>query len=83
MANVNMVALGARVPEDLKDGISEYCRERGIKMQFFVIEALREKFLEIQEDAEDAKMASERMRNPEFVSFEEFEKYIAARKKVA
>ena len=83
MANGNMVALGARVPEDLKNEIADYCNKNGVKMQFFVTQALREKIHDVIDTMMDNKLADERLRNPQFVGFSEFEKMVAARKKKA
>ena len=81
MANGNMVALGARIPEDLKNEISDYCEKNGVKMQFFVTQTLREKIHEILDTIEDNKLADERLRNPRPLEFSEFEKMVLARKK--
>ena len=81
MANGNMVALGARIPEDLKNEITDYCEKNGVKMQFFVTQTLREKIHEILDTIEDNRLADERLRDPQFVDFSEFEKMVAAKKK--
>ena len=49
MIKPRMVSLGARIPGDLKDKVSDYCDRKGIKMQFFVTEALREKLTDVEQ----------------------------------
>lgn len=71
--------LGARIPVDLKDILSKYCSSKGIKLNHFVTEAIREKLLEAIEDYEDIKEAKERLKNAKFVSLEEIDKHLRKR----
>lgn len=71
--------LGARIPADLKEILSKYCSSRGIKLNYFVTEAIRDKLLEMIEDNEDLKAAQERLKKADFVSLEELKKYLNKR----
>lgn len=73
------VLLGARIPADLKQKLAKYCLDHGIKMNYLVTEAIKEKLLEISEDNEDLLVAKERMSNPKFISQKEFAKYLVQR----
>jgi len=71
--------LGARIPVDLKEVLSKYCSSRGIKLNYFVTQAIREKLLEAIEDYEDLKIAKERLKNDKFVSLDELDDYLRKR----
>ena len=71
--------LGARIPVDLKEVLSKYCSSRGIKLNFFVTQAIREKLMEAIEDYEDLKIAKERLKDGKFVSLDEVDKYLRKR----
>ena len=73
------VLLGARVPAPLKEDLARYCLNHGIKMNYFVAQAIREKLLETAEDAEDLAIAKERLKDPQFVSQSEMDKYLRKR----
>jgi predicted DNA-binding protein len=77
--NEQQTQLGARIPADLKAILSKYCSSRGIKLNYFVTEAIRDKLLEMIEDSEDLKIAQERLKNADFVSLEELKKYLKKR----
>ncbi len=55
--------LGARVPVELKEKLYKYCLNHGIKMSYFVSEAIREKLLEIAEDARYLEIARKRLKS--------------------
>lgn len=71
--------LGARIPVDLKEVLSKYCSSKGIKLNHFVTEAIREKLLEAIEDYEDMKIVKERLKDPKFVPLEELDNYLRKR----
>ena len=71
--------LGARIPVDLKEVLSKYCSSRGIKLNHFVTQAIREKLLEAIEDYEDLKIAKERLKNDKYVSLDELDDYLRKR----
>ncbi len=73
------VLLGARIPIDLKQRLTKYCLAHGIKMNYLITEAIKEKLLEISQDNEDLLATEERMKNPKFVSQKEFDKYLSQR----
>jgi hypothetical protein len=73
------VALGARVPKDLKDRMSRFCLEHGLKMNHFVKTAITDKLGEIEEEVKDIAMARERLADAEFLSQEEYDRYIQKR----
>jgi predicted DNA-binding protein len=71
--------LGARIPVDLKEVLSKYCINNGIKLNHFVTEAIREKLLEGIEDYEDLIEAKKRLKDAKYVPLEELEKYLRKR----
>ena len=73
------VLLGARVPAPLKEDLARYCLNHGIKMNYFVAQAIREKLLETAEDAEDLAIAKERLKDTSYVSQSEMDKYLRKR----
>lgn len=81
MIKASLVSLGARIPAQLKREISLYCDRHGIKLQFFVEEAIRQRLLELQQEKMDNAIVDERMKNPELSTMEEFKKYVEQRKK--
>ncbi len=80
MASQNtQVLLGTRVPLPLKERLSRYCLSHGVKMSFFVAEAIKERLLEICEDKEDLFIAQERLGAAKFISQKEIGKYFVKR----
>ncbi|MDP2927693.1 MAG: hypothetical protein Q8N80_02700 [Candidatus Omnitrophota bacterium] len=80
MANRNtQVLLGTRVPLPLKERLSRYCLSHGVKMSYFVAEAIKERLLEISEDKEDLLTAQERLKEAKFISPKEIGRYLAKR----
>ena len=81
MIKAQLVALGARIPSDLKKKVASYCDRNGIKLQFFIMEAIQSKLEELQQDTLDNAVAEERLKYPQFSTKEELSQYIAKRKK--
>ena len=81
MIKSQLVHLGARIPSDLKKTLLTYCDRKGIKLQFFVMEAIEEKLEETLEDGYDNAVVNERRKNSEYVSEGEMDKYLERRKK--
>ena len=80
MASQNtQVLLGTRVPLTLKERLSRYCLSHGVKMNYFVAEAIKERLLEISEDKEDLLVAQERLKEAKFISPKEMSRYLAKR----
>ncbi len=80
MASQNtQVLLGTRVPLPLKERLSQYCLSHGIKMSYFVAEAIKERLLEISEDKEDLLTAQERLKEAKFISHKEIDRYLVKR----
>ncbi|MBF0483461.1 MAG: hypothetical protein HQL25_02030 [Candidatus Omnitrophica bacterium] len=79
----DMVALGARVPVKLKNNVMTYCDRNGIKLRFFVTQALEEKLREEQETRDDNAIVDTRLKNAQYIGTEELTKYISSRKKQA
>ena len=73
------VLLGARIPVNLKEVLSRYCTSHGVKMSYFVTQALKEKLLENVQDNHDLTVAGERLKNPDYISQTEFNKYLRKR----
>ena len=81
MIKARLVSIGTRIPADLKKVLSRYCNRKGIKLQFFVTEALREKFIDMQQDEMDNAIVEERLKNSTFTDTTTLQKYIQARQK--
>ncbi len=77
--NNAQVLLGMRVPVSLKERLARYCLSHGIKMNYFVAEAIKERLLEINEDNEDLFIARDRLKGAKFISRAEMGKYLAKR----
>jgi len=73
------VLLGTRIPSDLKLRLSKYCVSHGVKISYFVTQAIKEKLQDLVEDRLDIAEAEKRLQKPEFISREEFEKYLHKR----
>ena len=73
------VLLGTRVPSSLKERLCLYCLSHGIKMNYFVAEAIKERLLEISEDKEDLMSAQNRLKEAKFISRQEMGKYLTKR----
>lgn len=71
--------IGARIPVTLKEILDEYCKKHGIKMNFFVIHAIKEKLLEAIEDEDDIEVINERLKDSEFMTAQEFHEHLAKR----
>lgn len=81
MIKARLVNIGVRIPSDLKEILSSYCDRNGVKLQFFITEAIRERLIELEEDKEDNRIADERLKNPQYSTKEEFLQYVEKRKK--
>jgi len=73
------VLLGTRVPSSLKEKLSRYCLSHGIKMNYFVSEAIKERLHEINEDKEDLRSAQDRLKKAKFISHKEMSAYLTKR----
>lgn len=73
------IFLGARIPVSLKEKLSKYCLTYGIKMNYFVAEAISEKLQEIAQERWDITVAKERLKDAKFVSQEGFNRYLLKR----
>jgi predicted DNA-binding protein len=73
------VALGARIPKELKEKLNRFCLEHGLKMSHFVKRALQDKLGEAEEEIRDVAMARDRLADAEFVTREEYDRYVRRR----
>ena len=73
------VLLGARVSNGLKQKLSKYCAAKGVRMNFFVAQAIEEKLGEMAQDQLDIKIAQERLKSAQFVTHDELEVYLRKR----
>ena len=78
-ASSDQVLLGARVPSGLKRKLSKFCAEVGVRMNFFVAQAIEEKLQEMAQDQLDIKIADKRLKSAEFVTRSELESYLLKR----
>lgn len=74
------VPLGARIPRALKKKLAQYCHAHGLKMSHVVRTALEDKLGELEEEIEDRRLGRERLEDAEFVTREEFARYLKRRR---
>jgi predicted DNA-binding protein len=74
------ILMGVRIPQVLKERLSGYCAGHGIKMNYFVAQAIQERLIEVMEENADVSEAKERLKDAEFISQKEFGKYLTKRK---
>jgi len=75
----DQVLLGARVPSGLKQKLSKFCADKGLRMNFFVAQAVEEKLQEMAQDQIDVKIAEKRLKSAHFITHDELEKYLHKR----
>ncbi len=81
MHNYNeQILIGARIPVSIKEKLSKYCLDHGVKINYFVTQAIKEKLKEVSEDNQDIAIADQRLKNPEFISQSDFNKHLSRRK---
>ena len=73
------VLLATRLPVPLKASLSRYCLSHGIKINYFVTQAIRERLREMAEDAQDVSIAKDRLKTAQFASKSEMEEYFHKR----
>ena len=71
--------LGVRVPVGLRESLMKYCLGHGVKMSYFVAQAIQERLGEMTEDQEDVRTAKERLSRAEYVGQDEMGKYLRKR----
>ena len=75
----SQVLLAARVPNSLKRKLSKFCADKGVRMNFFIAQAIEEKLQEMVQDHLDIKIANKRLSSAEFVTHSELERYLDKR----
>jgi predicted DNA-binding protein len=71
--------LGARIPTQLKERLLRFCFSHGIKMNYFVSEAIKEKLQEIAEEKHLYGIAEKRLKTAKFASQKVLNKYLLKR----
>jgi len=66
--HAQQIFLAARIPLDLKNKLVEYCENHGIKMNYFIAQAIQERLREAMEDNQDLSAAKKRLKTAKFVS---------------
>ncbi len=74
------ILLGVKVPSDLKEQVYTYCDRNGVKIKYFVAQALKDKLLEIAEDHYDNSIVTKRLEDAEFIGEEKMREYLRERK---
>jgi hypothetical protein len=74
------VPLGARIPKRLKTKLDQFCQEHGMKMNLVVSAALEDKLGELEEELDDRALGQQRLNDAEFVSHDEYNKYLKRRR---
>ena len=75
---MNKISLGSRIPEDVINDLRKYCKSKGIVINHFVTEAIKEKLNKIKEDEEDIRTVEIR-RNESSISEEDWNEYLKSR----
>ena len=73
------VPIGARISKALKKKLDRFCEEHGLKMSHVVETALQDKLGELEEELSDRALARERLKDAEFASQEEYDRYLKRR----
>ena len=71
--------IGARISKSLKKKLDRFCQEHGLKMNHVVETALKDKLDELEEELSDRALSRERLKDPEFASQEEYDRYLKRR----
>ncbi len=79
MIKTKEVILGIKLPTNLKERISDYCDRNGVKIKYFVTQAIQEKLLKIAEDNYDNAIVDDRLKAPTFTGEEKMEEYFRKR----
>jgi len=77
--HTKQVLLGTRVPAQIKEKLSHYCASHGVKINFFVALAIKEKLEQIDEDLRDVASAKERMKNAAYLDQNAMDEYLGKR----
>jgi len=75
---MNKISLGSRIPEDVINDLRKYCKSKGIVINHFVTEAIKEKLNKIREDEEDIRTVEIRARESS-ISEKEWNEYLVSR----
>ena len=75
---MNKISLGSRIPEDVINDLRKYCKSKGIVINHFVTEAIKEKLNKIREDEEDIRTVEIR-RSESSIDEEGWNEYLKSR----
>jgi len=75
---MSKISLGTRIPEDVINDLRKYCKSKGIVINHFVTEAIKEKLNKIREDEEDIQIVEIR-RNDSSIGEDEWNEYLKNR----
>ncbi|MFA7574631.1 MAG: hypothetical protein WCY14_03955 [Arcobacteraceae bacterium] len=75
---MNKISLGSRIPEDVINDLRKYCKSKGIVINHFVTEAIKEKLKKIREDEADIRTVEIRARESS-ISEKEWNEYLISR----
>ena len=75
---MNKISLGSRIPEDVINDLRKYCKSKGIIINHFVTEAIKEKLKKIREDEADIRTVEIRARESS-ISEKEWNEYLISR----
>ncbi|MDD3032117.1 MAG: hypothetical protein PHE81_04555 [Atribacterota bacterium] len=75
---MNKISLGSRIPEDVINDLRKYCKSKGIVINHFVTEAIKEKLNKIREDEADIRTVEIRARESS-ISEKEWNEYLISR----
>lgn len=81
MATAERVFWGTTIPTKLKNKMTRFCQDHGMKVTYFVTETLKNKLDQLAEDAVDATIVEGRRKDAEYVPIEEFDTYLAKAKR--
>jgi len=77
--STSQVFFASRIPVGLKRELSQFCDSHGMKMNFLVSEAIREKLGRLMEDEADVALIRARAKNADLVGQKQMEAYFKKR----
>lgn len=54
------IPFATKIPKDVKEELQKYCKSKGLKINFFITQAIQEKLAAIREEMEDLQTFADR-----------------------
>ena len=79
MSNSSQVLFASRISVGLKDRLTRFCEDHGVKMNFFISRAIQERLERLAEDEADIEIIKSIEKDAEFVGQDVMDAYIKKR----